>query len=273
MQHSDVLTRPSRRPDMVMSYGDGSDHVADVRFSASQDGTGRGAPIVMFLHGGFWRSAYDRAHTGPLADALSDSGFVVCTPEYRRAGQSGGGWPGTFDDVASAVRTLPPMVAEASGGRADASRVIIGGHSAGGHLALWAAAGFRGTQTPPVEVVSLAGVCDLAACYRDGLDSDAAGGLMGGGPELYPDRYASADPMRRVPVGARISLLHGTSDQRVPWQYSRDFAAKAQAAGDLADLELLADCGHFQLIDPLSFVWPTVLAAFRQAAARLEEPS
>jgi acetyl esterase/lipase len=269
MQHSDVLTRPSRRPDLVVTYGTGTDHVADVRIAGSGPDTVRRVPLVLFLHGGFWRAAYDRTHTGPLTDALADAGFVVCTPEFRRVGQPGGGWPGTFDDIATAVAVLPAKVAEATGGQADDTRVILAGHSAGGHLALWAAADRRDTGRPRTEVVSLAGVCDLAACYRQRLDADAAGALMGGSPELYPDRYAAADPMDLVPVGAGITLLHGTSDQRVPWQYSRDFAAKAQAAGDAVDLDLIPDCGHFELIDPLSAAWPTVLSAFRAAAAKL----
>ncbi len=275
MRPRDVLTRPSRDPDLEVRYGPDREQVADVRFARLRAGAAAGGagrqppPLVLFLHGGFWRAAYDRAHTGPLADALADAGFAVCTPEYRRAGQPDGGWPGTFEDVAAAVRTLPPIVAEATAGLTDGTRVILAGHSAGGHLALWAAAELsRGGQLA-LAVVSLAGVCDLAACYRDGLDDDAVGVLMGGGPDVYPDRYASADPMRRVPIGVTITLVHGTSDQRVPWQYSRDFAAKAQAAGDQIELALLQDCGHFELIDPLSLAWPTVLEAFRTAATCL----
>ena len=119
--------------------------VPDVRVpvageKASRAPGGRAAPLVLFLHGGFWRAAYDRAHTGPLAEALADSGFVVCTPEYRKVGQAGGGWPGTFEDVAAAVEVLPRLVAGATDGLTDGSRVILAGHSAGGHLALWAAA-------------------------------------------------------------------------------------------------------------------------------------
>ncbi len=280
MPAADVLSRSSRRPDLVLSYGQGPDQVADVRIPAARPHApgGSGAvppPLVLFLHGGFWRAAHDRCHTGPLADALTGQGFVVCTPEYRKVGQPGGGWPGTFADVAAAVDVLPGLVAASGGPLTDTSRLIVGGHSAGGQLALWAGARQRsspGGERARLAVVSLSGVCDLAACHRDGLDDDAAGDLMGGGPEAVPDRYAQADPMSLVPLGVPIGLVHGTADSRVPWQQSRDFAAKAQAAGDLVTLDLLDGCGHFEVIDPLSAAWPTVLGAFQTAAARLTRP-
>ena len=113
MQPAGVLSRASRPPDLVVSYGPGPDQVADVRLPAAgivaAAGFAGALPTVIFLHGGFWRAAYDREHTGPLAEALADSGFVVCTPEYRKVGQRGGGWPGTFDDVAAAVHVLPGL--------------------------------------------------------------------------------------------------------------------------------------------------------------------
>src|SRR5690242_9533275 len=170
MTADDVLTRAAPPPDFVVSYGPGDDQVADVRLPA-QSARPRPAPLVLFLHGGFWRAAYDRAHTGPLAEALAAAGFAVCTPEFRRTGQAGGGWPGTFDDVAAAVDALPGLVAEVAGAAADVvdvGRVVLGGHSAGGHLALWAAGRGRLPETERwhasasgvVGVVSLAGVCD-----------------------------------------------------------------------------------------------------------------
>src|ERR1700722_14516763 len=188
MQSSDVLSRPSRPPDLVLAYGEGEDRVADVRFgspvgddvsaarrvrsSALRAVCHGRSPLVIFLHGGFWRAAYDRTHTGPLADALADDGFVVCTPEYRKVGQAGGGWPGTFQDVAAAVEVLPRLGADATDGLTDGSQVIIAGHSAGGQLALWSAS--RQDSVAPagrVAVVSLAGVCDLADACRQHLDN------------------------------------------------------------------------------------------------------
>ncbi len=114
----EVLTRPAPPPDQVLRYGPGPDHVTDLRLPASgQAGDRRrpaAAPLVILLHGGFWRVAYDRSHAGPLAAALAVAGYAVCVPEYRRTGQVGGGWPGTFDDVAAAVDALPGLAAEAA---------------------------------------------------------------------------------------------------------------------------------------------------------------
>ena len=109
---SDVLTRKSQPPDLVLSYGPRGDQVADLRLPRNA----AEPPLVIFVHGGFWQAAYDRTHTGPLADALAADGFAVCAPEYRRVGQEGGGWPGTFEDIAAAVDALPGLVAAAVGG-------------------------------------------------------------------------------------------------------------------------------------------------------------
>lgn len=229
---------------------------------------------MIFVHGGFWRSAYDRAHTGPLAAALAAEGFAVCTPEYRRVGQDGGGWPGTFDDVAAAVDLLPGLAASATGGLADPARVVLGGHSAGGHLALWAAsrhrlpAGspWRAERPSAAGVIGLAAVSELAVCHEWGLGRGAAAALMGGGPRDRPDRYAVADPAVLLPGGVPARLLHGTADDNVPCQMSVDYAALARAAGDVIDCEVLVGSDHFAVIDPLSSVWPRVVAAFRDLA-------
>jgi len=138
MAPRDILTRPSRRPDRVLRYGERTGQIADLRLPPQRDGDPGWLPswpLVVFLHGGFWRTEFDRAHAGPLGDALASSGFVVCTPEFRRTGQPGGGWPGTFDDVATAVDILPGLVARELDGVATVGPVVLAGHSAGGHLA------------------------------------------------------------------------------------------------------------------------------------------
>jgi acetyl esterase/lipase len=287
---SDILTRAARPPDQVLRYGPRHEQFADLRLpvwsAEAESSSGSVAewrpewPVVIFLHGGFWRAAYDRTHTGPLAEALAAAGFAVCTPEYRRTGQPDGGWPGTFDDVAAAVDALPELVAAAAaatGGRVDLGRVVLAGHSAGGHLALWAAsrgvlpgggrwaaAGAAGVSA--AGVVSLAGVCDLAACFRLGLGGGAAGALMGGGPEHYPDRYRDGDPMGLLPTGMRSRLVHGAADDLVPAEMSIGYAERGRGAGDDVSCEVLAGVGHFEVIDPLSGAWAAVVAAFWEAA-------
>ncbi|MGN6792860.1 MAG: alpha/beta hydrolase family protein [Streptosporangiaceae bacterium] len=277
---TDVLSRPARPPDLVLRYGDGPDHVADIHVppaaSAAEDGTGGRGLWTIFLHGGFWRVEYGREHTAPLAEALAAAGIVVCAPEYRRTGEPGGGWPGTFDDVAAAVDRLPRLVAEATGGlvAADPGGVVLAGHSAGGHLALWAASrhhlaagsrwhtghsGWRG-------VVALAAVSDLVGSHRKALGQQATRALMGGGPaEVTDNRYWEADPSRLLPAGGHVWLLHGMADDRVPYLMSLDYARWARAAGARAaeaTCVLLPGAGHFEVIDPLSQEWPQVVDAF-----------
>jgi acetyl esterase/lipase len=231
---------------------------------------------VIFLHGGFWRAEYDRTHAAPLAAALAAEGYAVCTPEFRRIGQPGGGWPGTFDDIAAAVDALPDLAAAAGHGRLAPRPLVLAGHSAGGHLALWAAARHRLPQAsrwhmpapgPYRGVLGLAAVSSLAEAHAERLGGGAAEELIGGPPGRYPDRYRLTDPARLIPLGIPVRLVHGTDDDRVPCHMSRDYAAHAAAAGDDVVLEELAGCGHFELIDPLSPAWSAVLAAVEAVAA------
>ncbi len=234
----EVLTRPSPPPDLTLTYGPLPDHVIDVRLPSRVP-----APVVVILHGGFWRAAYDRTHLGPLASTLASAGYVAVTPEYRRTG-GGGGWPETFDDVLASLTALP-------GSYASGPPVLMG-HSAGGHLALWAAT--RGIALR--GVVSLAGCADLTLCARLDLDDGAAKLLLGGSPDEVPGRYAAADPALLPAPPAPVTVLHGTADDRVPVEVSRSYASRTGAY-----LRTLPGIGHFALIDPLSPAWPIVLDA------------
>jgi acetyl esterase/lipase len=259
----EVMTRPAPAPDMTVRYGPLPEHVADVRWPTSP--ISGPAPLVVVVHGGFWRSAIDRAHTGPQCAGLAAEGFVVAAIEYRRTGQEGGGWPGTFEDVGAAVDAVPGLVAEAAavaGIGVDAGRTVLLGHSAGGHLVAWLA-----TQERPevVGAVSLGGVLNLDAAYRLGLDPGPDGtavqALLGGSPEEVPDRYAAADPTRLGPPVVPVHALHGTADDVVPDGLSCSYA---DATG--AQLELLDGVDHFAVIDPLSRAWPDAVAAVHRAA-------
>ncbi|HVL96418.1 MAG TPA: alpha/beta fold hydrolase [Solirubrobacteraceae bacterium] len=204
-------------------------------------------PVCVVLHGGWWQARRTRTklYTRPLSRDLTRHGWAACNVEYRRLG-AGGGWPMTFDDVAAAIDRL------AGEPGLDLRRVVLLGHSAGGHLALWA--GNRpGARVRAAAVVALAAPSDLEAT-RDA----AAIELMGGPPERVPRNYMLGNPIRRLPLGIPVLLVHGTLDAVVPVRRSRDYAAAARAAGD--DVTLVEfPGGHRDPVDPRAEPWPAVI--------------
>jgi acetyl esterase/lipase len=227
---------------------------------------GRPLGTVVVLHGGFWRTRYDLSLGRPLAADLAARGYAAWNLEYRRS-DGGGGWPATFDDVAAGIDLLATLPV-------DASRVVAVGHSAGGHLGVWAAgraglpAGAPGArpQVAVTGVIAQGGVLGLADCARDRLGEDAAPSLMGGGPDEVADRYRLADPMALLPSPANILCLHSRHDQRVPYSYAERYVAAAVAAGGRASLvETFGD--HFTLIDPATPDWAAALAALPELLA------
>ncbi|GAA4453659.1 alpha/beta hydrolase family protein [Phytohabitans houttuyneae] len=241
-----VLHRQTPPPDATVRYGDHPDQIADVRMPPPG---AKARPLVILVHGGFWRSEWDRSHTSPLAIELAAAGYPVAQLEYRRTGQPGGGWPGTFADVVAGITAVPQLMG------LGWSPPLLLGHSAGGHLALWyALAG----PTPVLGVVALAPVADLAEAHRLDLDRGAVAALLGGGPNDVPDRYAEADPSARTPPGARSVIIHGARDRHVPVEISRKYTATARAEGGDVSLIELPDVEHFALIDPQSTAWPVV---------------
>jgi acetyl esterase/lipase len=231
------------------------------------------APLVILVHGGFWRQKYDRAHIAPLAAALAAHGHPVASVEYRRAGSGGaGGWPHTFTDVAAAMDAVPALVAAAAPEQVGAGPPCYAGHSAGGHLALWAALRHRlppgapgRRDSPPAVggVLALAPVCDLAEAYRRNLDLGAAGLLVGAAPAQAPERYAAVNPATLPAPDAPTTLLHGRADGRVPVVLSREYAASHPV--HLVELD---GVDHFSLIDPESAAWPVVLSELRALESR-----
>lgn len=249
-----VLDRPAPEPDATLRYGDHPDQVADLRLPAEP--AGEPLPLVVVIHGGFWRAEYDRTHTGPLAADLAARGYPVVQLEYRRTGQPGGGWPGTLEDVAAGLTALPGLLA-AAGVEPAPGPPILFGHSAGGQLALWWAAEPGRAR----GVLALAPVSNLVEAYELDLDDGAVAALLGGGPDEFPDRYAAIDPHLLSPPAARTVLIHGGLDQQVPVTLNRRYAAEAAAAGGDIRLIELPDCEHFGLIDPASPAWPRVTEA------------
>ena len=259
-----VLTRPARPPDHQLRYGPGPEQVADLYLPASAASPGR--PLVLALHGGFWRAGYDRRHLGPLAEDLTRHGYPVLLVEYRRTGQPGGGWPGTFEDVALAVDTLPVLAAPLLPDPAAANRWLALGHSAGGHLVLWLTLRhcLPAGETGLAGVLALAPVANLGLAHQLGLGGGAVRDLLGGGPAEVPERFAVADPCRlaqprlAAPRCAPVEVVHGALDEVVPPEVGVFPGARAT---------LLAGVEHFGVIDPEAPVaWPAVLAALRRLA-------
>ena len=267
----DVLFRVARAPDLILPYGPSLDHVVDVRLPVQTSATSAGRhQLIVVLHGGFWRTEYDRQHAGAQSAALADAGYVVATPEYRRVGSKGGGWPATFDDVAQMSDRVSDLVSAAVGQSVREHSIVLVGHSAGAHLALWAAARhrlpptsrwYRDSPDPICGVLSLAGVSDLVRADALGLGSGAASALLQGRPTEQPDRYAAADPVGLLPLGVPTALVHGAMDDVVPVALSQDYARRAEASGDPVHFVELPDVGHYELIDPLSSAWSAVLSA------------
>ncbi len=220
--------------------------------------------VVVVIHGGYWRSQYGAELGEPLARDLAAHGMAAWNLEYRRAG-NGGGWPHTFEDVLAGIDKLGDIAGE-HGLKLD--RVVALGHSAGGHLAVWAAGRSRLGQLGAANadqqlqrrgdgdgavhltgVVSQSGVLDLAAAERLNLSNCAVSNFMGGSSEKYPKRHQFADPMSALPLRVPVYAVHGTEDDSVPMSLSESYAGAAKAAG--APVQFLKVPGdHFALIDP-----------------------
>ncbi len=217
------------------------------------EGTPRG--IVVVIHGGFWRSQYDLSLGRSLAKSLAREGWAAWNLEYRRVGSSsggGGGVPSTLDDIAAGIEALAGVDG------LDTSRLVTLGHSAGGHLAAWAAArgryGFP-DKVPVTEVIAQAGVLDLRAAYDEGLGDGAVEDFLGHPPGAGD---VGVDPRQQLPLDVPLWCVHGRDDQFVPFAQSADYVAAARKAGARADL-VAVEGDHFTVIDPLSEAWARTL--------------
>jgi acetyl esterase/lipase len=233
-------------------YGPDGSQFIDIRLPR-----GKGPhPIVLFIHGGFWRAKYSLTYAGHLCHALKQAGIATWNIEYRRVGHPGGGWPGTFEDVYSAYRMLQNN-RDPGLSRLDVNRLCIAGHSAGGHLAVCLAA-----REPAItRVLSLAGVLDLHRAWDLHLSNDAVHEFIGGSPHDVPDHYREASPAAQQ-IKARQVLIHGTADDSVPYEISRSYAEKKKKAGEAVELITMANTGHFGIVDPRSAVWKNVEQIF-----------
>jgi acetyl esterase/lipase len=247
------MTRAAEPPDAVVRYAAHDDGLIDVHLPA---GAARPRPLVVFIHGGFWRQQWDRKHARPLANALAREGYVVALPEYRRVGGEGG-WPTTAEDVDAAMTALPGLLA---GIGVPTTTTTLAGHSAGGHLALWLA-----NQPHLLDgVVALAPVGDLRLAADLGMGDGAAVEFLGGTPDTVPEAYDAADPatrMRERP-SCDVVVIHGDRDEAVAVDSSRGLKERFE----WLDYRELAGVDHSALVDPLSAAWPVVLDAIAATA-------
>lgn len=311
-EEASAFSHPAIAPDVTAAYGDHPDQVIDFYAPRTSDaggdagaGTGPGAgipigmgtrpgpgpaagpaPVIAVLHGGAWRAPYDRHHITPFADFLARHGFAVANIEYRRgsslaaqAGPAGtpaptaGRWPETFDDIAAALDALPDLVRTALP-QADPRRTVVTGHSAGGHLALWAAARhvlppdtpWHTPRPAPLRgVVALAPIADFAVAEKLDVCGGAATQLLGG-QDKFTDRRPYADPALLLPTGIATTLVQGRSDIVVPQAVAEAYADAAAKAGEVVGLTLLEDVGHFPLIDPAADACAVVVEEIAQLA-------
>jgi acetyl esterase/lipase len=248
----DILSQPPPAYDLRVAYGSDPNQFMDLRFPP-QHVKSRPCAVLMNIHGGFWRAKYSLEHAGHLCAALAAQGVATANLEYRRVGNHGGAWPGTFEDIRSAYQFL---IQNAQKHNFSTEKVVVMGHSAGGQLALCLAA-----HEPAVKsVISLAGVVDLQTAYQLHLSNDAVVEFLRGSPSEVPDHYREADPMQLSLPQARQWLIHGSDDDVIPPELSREYVTTKQKSRQKEDVHLLEIRGadHYDLIDPRSKAWERV---------------
>jgi acetyl esterase/lipase len=259
----DILSLAPPKADVRLAYGNDENQFVDLRLPKAK---GPHA-LAIAIHGGYWRAKYDLGYMGHVCAALTAKGIATANLEYRRVGNAGGGWPGTFADIRSAYQFLTQLSAKSAPRDAwlyefDLRRVVAMGHSAGGQLGLCLAAHEPGVKA----VLSLAGVVDLQRAYELHLSNNAVVEFLGGTPAEVGDHYREADPMK-LAIAARQWLVHGAEDDVVPPAFSRDYVSAKQKVKEDARLVEIAGAGHFEVVDPRSGAWKEVERVAMEALA------
>lgn len=266
----DILSLPAPDPDHRIHYRPDASQIGDLwRPQAAGNAP---VPLVVFFHGGWWKSGYDLGYAGHLCKALRGEGIATWSLEYRRVGATGGGWPATFQDAAAGFDFVS-TIAEAH--RLDLSRVITMGHSAGGHLAFWVAgrrhiaAGaevFVPLTGPSLRgAISLAGAVDLRLTIElsgesiFAHDRDEVHRLMGGTPHDLPERYRAGNPGDLMPLECPQVLIQGTDDDQIPAELPLRWVERSRQMGSQAELKMIPGADHLDVANPGSSAWPTVL--------------
>lgn len=269
MTAQDLLGLPQPTADETVAYGAAPQQFAELRLP---EGTGL-HPVVVVIHGGCWETPWGLDHVRGLCAALTAEGLATWSLEYRRLGDEGGGWQGTFEDVGRGADHLRDIAARHP---LDLERVVALGHSAGGHLALWLAGRHRLPHDSALRVesplrlrgvVSLGGIPDLREGAEQSVCGDAIPRLLGSSPGELEARLRVASPMALLPLGLPQRLVCGRLDTVVPLELASRYASAARRAGDRVDVEVLPGAGHLELVNPQSAAWPAVSGAVKALLA------
>jgi acetyl esterase/lipase len=267
----DILARNPPQADIRLPYGPLPLQFGELWIPAN--GRPAGAhrlPLLVFIHGGWWKSAYGLSYGNFLCAAMRSAGVYVWSLEYRRVGDEGGGWPGTMQDVAAGMDHVVKLSQDYG---LDTSRVVAAGHSAGGQLAFWLAGRHHIPHTSVLVtsgpnlalkgLVGLAGavdlrlVLDLGGIFSFNNGGPAVKALLGGSPSQVPERYAAADPGLLLPLGVPQILIQGSEDDQIPRDLPARWAENAKRQGDPVAVSMVAGASHFDVVDPESKAWPT----------------
>ena len=268
MRPADIIGKlPMPPADHTLPYGKDSNQIGELRLPA-----GPGPyPVIVLVHGGCWMPQAAR-YLAAMGDELKKDGIASWNIEYRRIGQPGGGWPGTYLDVGHAIDYLRDIAPRY---RLDLTRVAVLGHSAGGHLAMWAGMRHRLASTSPLHmanplslrgVINLAGTIDMSANiahYEQKCRGPVVTNLMGGTPDTLSERYKEVSAQTFLPLGLSQILIWGEHEDFVPQPLAERYVAAAIRAGDRARLTLVPAVGHFETASPFTSAWPVVHEAIR----------
>ncbi|MGC1301356.1 MAG: alpha/beta hydrolase [Caulobacteraceae bacterium] len=263
MTWPDLLNRPRPKPTRVVAYGTDPNQFAELWLPSG----GGVHPVVALIHGGCWQaSVADRGYMAYAAEDLRRRGLAVWNIEYRRLEQPGGGYPGTYQDVAAA---LDRLAVEAPRAHLDLSHLVVAGHSAGGHLALWAAGQPRLPRWSPLHqakpqpvyaVVDIAGLPNLETDIHTACGADVVRQMAGAPSPARPNVFAETSPAHMLPLGVLQVVVNGSDDRTVPPAVSAAYVKAARAAGDKVIFHTPPGA-HVEEITPGTPAWADASAA------------